>query len=166
MNKIVKRLIQQYKEYASVADEISKLRVEMLRSKMSNKRKEFDSLSAKIKMKEILQNRISDEMSFKDPIIWILYKYFAYKGTNKNMDSLYDLIQHCLPEDYVCTRRFKYLSKYIDISEIEKSIRLNSLVSLPEIKKLIVDPDFMAGWQKYEYYIEDGKIAKWKNFKG
>jgi hypothetical protein len=36
---------------------------------------------------------------------------------------------------------------------------------MPEIIKLITDSDFMSGWQKYEYYIKGGKIAKWENFK-
>ncbi len=165
MNKTVKRLIQQYKEYVSLGDEISKLKRELVCIKISHKHKEFDLLSTKIELKEILQNRISDEMSFKDPVIWILYKYFAYKGTNKNMNSLYDLIQHCLPEDYVCTKRFKYLSKYIDFSKFEKGIRLNRLVNLPEVKKIVANTDFMVGWQRYEYHIENGKIAKWKNYK-
>lgn len=165
MNKTVKRLIHQYNEYVEVSDKILKLKGKLLRSKLANKQNEFDLLSIELNLQEKLLNRISDEMSFKDHMVWILYKYYAYKGTNKNMDTLADLKQHCMPEDYVCTKRFEYLCSFVNLDKYDNTMTLNKFVVLPEISKLNENIDFMQGWQEYEYYIKKGKISKWKNYR-
>lgn len=160
-----KRLILQYKEYNTVTTEINSLRNKLIKYKLQGEMTKLNKLSAKINLLEKLQSRISDEMSFRNPIVWIEYKYYAYKGTNKNMDTLSDLFQHCLPSEYVCTKRFKYLNKYINTDAYDKSTSLIDFINDKSTKRLLQDSQFMEGWQKYEYYIEDGRIAKWENYK-
>ena len=165
MNKTVKRLILQYKEYQDVQKDIDKVKDLIIKQKLSNGNiSRINYLNKKLLISVNLLNRISDEMTFKDPIVWILYKYYAYKGTVKDINNLNDLIQHCIPVDYVCTKRFKYLCGFVDISKYKPDINLKRFVNINDVKNLLKNVEFMEEWQKHEYWIDNGKIAKWKNF--
>lgn len=164
MKAETKRLILQYKEYTNITSKINNLNSRLIRYKILGEVNDKNDLKTKIKLLERLQSRISDEMSFKDPIIWIEYKYYAYKGTSKSINTLLDLYQHCLPKDYICTKRFNYLNKFIDTKKFKGGINLLDFLKKKCIKKIVENEKFMEGWQKYEYYINNGRIAKWENY--
>ena len=165
MNKVVKRLLLQYNEYCDLLRIIDSLNRDLVLAKINKKLVQVKSLEKEIKICNNQLNRISDEMSFKDPITWIRYKYYAYKGTSSDISTLSDLVNHCLPESYICTKRFKYLSRYFDFSKIKGDTNLIKMISNKKLKMLNKNYDFMIGWQKYEYNIKSGIISKWKNFK-
>jgi release factor glutamine methyltransferase len=119
------------------------------------------------------QQRISDEMTFANPVVWMMYKYKAYAGTSTAIVDMEDFRNHCRPEGYICTNRYHFLRNYIlekhcvdlnDLTAYPTDLRLDLVYTRPEITAAASDPKFMKQWDKHEYYTEKGRVAKWENY--
>ena len=185
----VKKLLKQYKEYLNTHNKLETVKQKKLQeaslaakkekvtiTMVLKQRKKYDSL-AKLDNEEIelhteLQN-ISDSMFYPNHIVWMMYKHKAYQKTSQAINTWLDLKNHCSPEDYICTKRFSFLMKYVkdnyNIEIIDKKYFPDEM-PLEEAYKgkimldLLNDKDFIEKWQDYEYFKKDGKVAKWKNF--
>src|SRR5579864_2288935 len=118
----VKRLILQYKEYLALDEEIKTLKQQKMATltklaKLQNKRlsevlssqdkyPEIQIINQGLTLKKLDLKRISDEMSFANPLIWMMYKDLAYKGASNEISTFGAFKQHCSPEGYICTKRF------------------------------------------------------------
>ncbi len=119
-----------------------------------------------------IKNKISDEMFFATPLVWFGYKYFAYQGTSRAINTLGDLRQHCSDKTDICTKRFNFIAAEL----VKININLKDEVSYPnflELPKLLVQPSLIQAlsvealinaWQDYEYFSQDGKVKKWWNY--
>lgn len=185
---VVDRLIMQYREYtvlsvkiadlendklAVAAKEAQSQEVSLLTVLQQNNNEELEKIDVKIKIAKQDLQRVSDEMSFANHIIWLMYKYQAYKGASNEIATLGALRRHCSPIDYICTKRFQYLQTYLlehnaidinDESEFLDNMPLDDLIQQEMIVSLLNDLKFLELWKSYEYHISDSTIAKWKNF--
>lgn len=157
---IVLKLVSQYHNYTSVLAELNNTKFELLKTDGE----ELLSLKNKINVLNRLLDRIGDEMTFPTPSIWIMYKYNAYKDTDKQIKTVKDFIDHCSPEGYICTKRFSFLSTYMDIKHIfnNKNEDLEVIFNSNELAKLENDSEFMNLWLDNEFKIVENRIAKWE----
>ncbi len=111
----VNSLLLSYSEYKELSKQIDLGQVEN-KSKPSfsffkniGKMQNLDPLAnAK---KELV--KIGEEMKFQNPLIWLTYKYLAYKNEpNKKLSTLTDLREHC-KVDGICFRRFDAINFYL-----------------------------------------------------
>jgi hypothetical protein len=124
---------------------------------------EYSSLNGK--QLDDWQNRVSDEMSFANPYIWLSYKSKAYKNTNHVIDTWSDLVEHCSPIDDICHQRLDFISKQFSKSALPTpDNRIEDLLLDASFQKKVLDPAMIEEWQKYEFYIQNNQISKWQNY--
>lgn len=56
--------------------------------------------------------KIGDGMKFQNPLIWLTYKFEAYKNEEEPLTTVADLIAHC-KVDGICHRRFDAINAYL-----------------------------------------------------
>lgn len=125
---------------------------------------------------ELIKNNIqqlSDDMTFANPIIWMMYKFEAYAHEAQPIRTMSDFRVHCSKEGYICTKRFTFLNEQLekqgvktlqDANAYPDSQLLSEVTTLPEIVKTSTTTDFKELWDRYEFYQENGKAAKWMNY--
>jgi len=183
----VKRLILQYKEYTNIHNNITEKETEKLKviSQLSkqesktipqimleqDKHEELISSNKKIELLKLDLQQISDEMTFPNPIVWMMYKFRAYKRKANEISTLRQFRNHCTPDGYICTERYKFLRDYLDknyhedlnnISVFSDALELNQLYKSDLIINLCKDLDFITIWKENEYLKTEGKVNKWK----
>ena len=182
---VVNRLVLQYHEYLLLSEEIDRIKTEKLKltamlSKSHNKpmseiaahERDYPELAGcldRLAITERERDQVSDEMTFANPVIWIMYKDVAYKGTQQEIRDWAAFKNHCSPEDYICGRRFRFLEKYL---KEKYGIEFGSLFAdhtpLADIYKdqriinLADDLTFMKTWQDHEYLRVGGVVNKWR----
>lgn len=178
-------LLEQYKEYLSVNDKLDALKSEQMKAAirigtqsgqpfaivLREQPDEIAELTAQIESTADDLQRISDEMTFANPVVWMMYKYKAYQGTSQAITDMQDFRKHCSKPDYICTKRYLFLNEYLSRRGID--LNDNSLypdtLALPEVYgskpllTLLRDANFMAEWDRHEYHTVDGRVAKWEN---
>jgi hypothetical protein len=182
--KIVDRLILQYEEYLFLSKIIQKLENERfikiaeiaqkrnikIQNVIKKEIKSLNSIDKKIYLYKIDLQRISDEMTYPNHYVWMMYKDKAYKGTNNEIATLGDFKRHCLPTDYICTVRYNFLreflkkNKKIDLNNNKKyptNIRFIDFYNKRELINLLTNIDFLIKWKKNEYFISNNTINKW-----
>jgi hypothetical protein len=117
------------------------------------------------------KKRIGDKMFFPNPVVWILYKYRAYQGTNHSLNTWEDLITHSMSHDGICKKRLQFLTHAIractgidllNPEELSRSMPLNAVATHNALDAILKSPSYSEQWNFHEYYCEDGKVAKWK----
>lgn len=163
----VTTLLQQYKNYMD--NYHKKLNIEQ------EYRSTWDTqLLAEIQTIDEKLDHIWDEMKFDNPLVRLGYKYQAYKGTSKQVETLADLEQHCATKTDICYKRFHFLNTQLkkhygyDLIEKAKKYPDQSLVAFlqtsPEIKELSQNLEFMTQRLEHEYYQEGSRVAKWEDY--
>lgn len=136
------------------------------------------------KMKEM--ERVGGCMKFANPIVWMMYKYFAYENGimgAKPIRTLGDLIDHCASDTYICTKRFHYINKWLedygyrslrdglkhgpetDLVEIFTDLRFISIAMKEELMETWnenerIGMDDTKKWEDYKEHLpEDGRLA-------
>lgn len=131
---------------------------------------------AAIATKQIEQKSLGEAMTFANPLIWLGYKIRAYAGSPKELKTLADLRKHAENPDYICHKRLSYLSDAmksktgLDLwKDWPAETDLNGLFNDQIWWEISADPEFITGWQGYEYFRQsDGdrmRVAKWENWK-
>jgi hypothetical protein len=170
--KIVTRLLAQYSEYVLALKEQDSLRQRILATSSSQNPSiaEADHIRTTLENIELYSQRLSQEMSFAWPRIWMLYKLLAYANTPKAIVTLGDLRTHCLPEGYICTKRWAFLKRmssnytYCEVHDTNvfpDTMMLEDFLSIDHVHTFIHDPYLIKEWQRHEYFIQDDRIAKW-----
>lgn len=152
--KIVEKLIDQYQLYVDLLGQIKSEKFKSLKD---------TNLGSQIRNMETILERWGDEMSFPLPSIWMMYKYEAYKNTDKEIKIVEDFVDHCSPDGYICTERFKFINKFLP-EDFWSNLKddLLKYTNHAEIIKLENDPKFTETWLANEFRIIDNKINKWK----
>lgn len=183
---IVDRLILQYKEYKNLIEEMKLLEQQYVKAVASISKKEKLNpikvmsnfinypilITLKTKLDILIKDseQISDEMTFRNPIVWMMYKSKAYRGTVKEISNWQEFKDHCKPEGYICTQRYMFIRDYL---RLNYSVDLDNIDSFPNNKSLakiyssriflnlINDYSFMKSWQENEYNKTNGIVNKW-----
>lgn len=119
------------------------------------------------------KDRIGDEMTYADPIVWMMYKHKAYLGSDHEITTVGMLREHCSDHGGICAKRFDFIASSIknshnaDIRNTHEFPDAMNIVDLYEsdiLESLVADDAFMASWRTYEFFKKDGKVAKWQNY--
>lgn len=181
----VEHLLQQYQEYLAVSQSIDQLKDKQMKVAIelgtargvpfSTILKEHPAkimtINQDMEVAEQNLQRISDEMTFANPVVWMMYKYKAYTGTSQAITDMADFRKHCSKPGYICTKRYQFLNKQLNQRGIDLNdpIRypdemiLEEAYKLPALVALAQDEDFMTLWNRYEYNQDNGRVAKWEN---
>ena len=173
-------LLVKYGEYLLASQKLDELRGEKLAqaAKMAKEKSvklsevlshpqdhpSVGDIGAREKAAEKKLQEISDSMFFDNPVVWMMYKYFAYRGTPGELSTMRDFRAHCSKPDYICTKRFIFVSSKADIAKFSDDAELSSAYGSAGVIRLVEDEAFMADWRKYEYHKDDARVAKWENF--
>ncbi len=166
----VDQLLAQYQAYKAllssqkyVQQQLAKAR--LLGKDISNLHDEYDLLSDKL-------SRLSDEMTFESPLVWVAYKYEAYQDESQPITTMSALRVHCSKPGYICTKRYEFLNQWLERLSLEKLSGREVYpdeASIPCIYDILLQLEaheaFMAEWRSYEYYQENEQVAKWENWK-
>lgn len=99
-------------------------------------------------------------MLFPDPIVWILYKNFAYQGTEGAIATLSDLIKHC--DHGICQKRWLFISEHIP--ELLKLAGATKLADVADyLSEESLNEKLLIKWKSCEYNGVNG-IKKWNNY--
>jgi hypothetical protein len=122
---------------------------------------------------EAEKNRIGDDMTYADPIIWMMYKHKAYKGSDHEINTLGDLKEHSVDHGGICAKRMRFLGTYIkniygkdilDSSEFSDDTNLVDFYDSNLLNEVVNTEAFINEWQKNEFFKKNGVVAKWSNY--
>ncbi len=126
------------------------------------------SLTARLKL-------LGDAMQYDTPAVWMNYKREAYRGTPQEIATIADFRTHCSKPGYICTKRFTFLNEYLartsgmqltDSAAFPGAADMSTLINHPAVRALEHDETFLQEWSKHEFYIRDGRVAKWEDMAG
>lgn len=167
----VDRLLKMYDEYKIINGELIQATSRLAKAKLQHQ--DVTSLkAAQQKLSDRLQ-KLSDEMTFGNPLIWIAYKYKAYQDEAQPILNMHDLRQHCAKPGYICTKRFQFVNQQLELAgkpslanaEVYSDEQnLSEVLENASLVELSRNGQFGQLWDNYEYYVHDGQIAKWQNF--
>lgn len=167
----VQRLILQYKEYTLLESYVRAADVELFQrlavlareTSQDPGRLQAPEAEQKKQLLLALRQRISDEMTFANPTVWMMYKHKAYRGTSQELATLDDFRRHCAPADYICGKRFRFFTSRFPTAfdAFDANISLADVYQHDAVTQASLDPAFMAEWQNHEYHIAGNRIAKW-----
>ncbi|RAL55891.1 hypothetical protein BLD25_03580 [Candidatus Gracilibacteria bacterium GN02-872] len=167
--KKIKLLVEQFFERMNLDKEIKHLNNELKKTEDKDKKSE---LQAKIIKKELNQKTLGESMKYDNPYIWIKYKIKAYKGLPDEIITIGDFEKHCHKSPtYICGKRFDFLNKYlkekynIDLLTNNQYEEVENFLKNNFVQNLSQNEEFMKEWLSYEYYNENGRVAKWENYK-
>lgn len=145
----VDRLLLQYQEYRLLTEAI---------------KREPAGNSRAIALLQRDRQQISDEMTFGNHIIWLMYKHKAYQHTPKALTTLGALITHCAPVDDICHQRWEFLRKHVPeiATDFPSSTPLGKLYQEPKLLTLLSNLPFLERWKDQEFYRHGSSIRKWK----
>lgn len=167
----VNKLLNQYQQYKKLLEELGAIERQLAKAKLLGTNQSLLK-SEQITLKKELQT-LSDAMTFANPIIWIQYKNLAYKDEAQPITTMHDLRVHCSKPDYICTKRYTFLNEYLtkqgipalsDQATYPDTLELTQLLKTPSLQALVEDPAFLKQWALYEYFTQNGQVAKWENF--
>lgn len=172
-------LLAMYAEYMILEDEIkNRIKSEDRNYSVSffvqGKGTAKPSLVGSLKLE---QDKLSDRMKFQNPLIWMMYKYEAYKDNPEGVEgvtspilTLAALREHA-KKDGMCGKRYNYINAALrqknqgedlnDDAFVAADTNLADVIKDQRFVNLALDPAFMAEWVKNEN-DEDGK---WGNYK-
>jgi len=165
------QLLEMYEEYKRLAREIAEFSTQLARAKILGTATDIDK-QRYAKMTDQLQD-ISDEMTFAHPLIWIGYKYEAYKNETQPIRTMKDLRVHCNKEGYICTKRFSFLNDQLqkhhlpplsNRDQYPEDVSLGDVMQDMALRTLCDDEKFLTLWQSYEFFKKEGAAAKWQNY--
>lgn len=185
--QLVTILLGQYQQYLTTSQSIEKLKKAQMSSTIAlanksgtsltailqNKPPEIIKIEQEIKEAEHRLHTISDEMTFANPVVWMAYKFKAYAGTSQAINDMEDFRKHCRPAGYICTKRYHFLKEYLlvnsntdlnDSAHYPADMQLDQVYGRDEFVALVNDQAFMSQWEKYEYYKQNHRVAKWENY--
>ena len=119
------------------------------------------------------KRRIGDEMVYDDPVVWMMYKHKAYRGTHHEITTVGALREHCNDHGGICAKRFHYVSAHImkehgknirDPKEFSDDMPLEYFYESELLDKVVHDQRFMDTWKQNEFLRKDGRVAKWQNY--
>ena len=168
----VERLLEMYDQYKAINGELSKSAARLARAKLQHQ----DIVALKTEQLELSDQlqKLADEMTFGNPLIWIAYKYNAYQDEAQPILNMHDLRQHCAKSGYICTKRFQFVKQQLELagqSSLADTQTYPDTQSLSEVLENIPlvelshNSQFSQLWDSFEYHRINGNVAKWQNLK-
>lgn len=171
VNQAVDNLLGMYNQYKTINDEKSKLTSQLAKARLSGE--DYSDVAAKLDKRTAKLNKISDDMTFADPMVWMLYKYRAYQDEAQPILNMNDFRIHCSQPGYICTKRFIFTNRQLhnvhrptmdDRSAYPDDELLDKVVTSDAIVSLAADKSFMDQWKQHEYHMDADRVAKWEDF--
>jgi hypothetical protein len=107
---------------------------------------------------------IGNGMKFQNPLIWLTYKYEAYKDEEKPLTTVADLVAHC-EVDGICRKRFHAITTYLREKYSGKDLIGPDTSSWPLAKRLIQRAKtFLKGEPLFNSTMSLEELAKDKRF--
>jgi hypothetical protein len=170
-NEAVQALLRKYRTYKTLAGQERAAGSRLARVKLTGATD--PSLVAQHARLRTRLQRISDAMTFANPLIWIAYKNRAYRHEAQPILTVHDLRQHCRPAGYVCTKRFSFVSERLrargnaplsDALAYPDDMPLTELLDRVEFVTLSHDQDFLQDWSRHEFHVVGDRVAKWESY--
>lgn len=164
----IQKLLAQFFEYMQIFGENEILKEKIWQIQNPD---EKQKLQENIKNNENFLQKLGNDMKFDNPFIWMYYKILAYKWRKNEISTIWDFIKHCEWKTDICHQRFDFLNKNlkekynIDLFEENPEEKLEDFVKKWFIEELSKNENFMKKWLECEYFIENWKVAKWRNYK-
>jgi hypothetical protein len=169
--KQVDQLLTKYEEYKAMMKLEASSSLKVAKAKLTGAidekmLRDYKQLKARLQ-------ELSDKMTFANPIIWMMYKYEAYKDEAQPIRTMHDFRVHCSKQGYICTKRFNFLNEQLlqrgnkslkDVDEYHDDMLLAKLFTQKSIIELTSNSEFMKLWEVYEYNRVAGQPAKWVNY--
>lgn len=168
----VDALLAMYEEYKVLHRKEAELVTQLAKAKITgedSRQLGRDYLEAKHAVQTI-----SDAMTFSNPIVWMLYKFEAYRDETQPIANAHDFRLHCSKPDYICTKRFTFLNQELAKrnqptllyrSAYPDNMSLQDVANSTAIIEMTNDSGITAAWDEHEYHHdESGTVAKWMNF--
>jgi hypothetical protein len=181
----VAHLLAQYQNYLTASKKIDGLKSDQMKAAieigardglpfstvLKNQPADIKAFTSSIELAETELQRLSDEMTFANPVVWMMYKHQAYLGTSQAILDMEDFRKHCSKPGYICTKRYDFLNTHLqtigynldDVGRYPDTTKFPDVYSQPFLMALINDAQFMAQWNEHEFHTSDGKVAKWEN---
>ncbi len=149
VQKAVERLLIQKEEYECV------------------KSMEAHALTDDVQLFAVWKKRISDEMTFATPAIWLKYKLLAYAGTPHEIRTWGDLKKHCSDPGDICAKRFAFLDEWLKKEGVNSEVfsddeSVLSIFNVEEVSTAIASNACLQEWQKHEFFMDEKRVAKWE----
>ena len=159
------KLLKTYEKYKEIEARIISL----------EKRRDLKSVKKRNMLGKNLE-RVNQEIRFKNPLIWMMFKEKRGLLANRAEDLIAnfgDFKAHCRHEKLTCSRRITFLNDHLkqkgidlfDRKAFPDSLSLRDVYSKREVVDLSTGKKVIESWKKYEFYTKRGKPAKWRNFK-
>ena len=181
----VERLLAQYREYLALVQTIEQARSQKLAhvAEISTAQgipigdilaheDTHDALRDDARVIHLLEqdrDQLSDDMTFANPLIWIMYKDRAYRGTSQEIRDWEAFKRHCAPDGYICGKRFRFLEQHLQrtrgialASAFPDRMPLRDICGQPLVMGLLDDRGCMTTWTHQEYLRSDGLVDKWE----
>lgn len=165
----VDKLLRMYDDYKTLAAKIAAAERHLALAKLKNS--DVEQVQTKLDGLRRDQQQLSDTMTFDTPLIWVMYKFEAYKDEAQPIRTMHDFRLHCSKPGYICTKRFIFLNAHlcsngqrplIDSEKYPDEMLLSEI--FPLLREIGQDEVFLSSWRAHEYYQEDGAIRKWQNY--
>ena len=160
-----------YKEYKVLLAKEALLSSQLAKQKLLGSGSE-DVSHARAKILSDIQT-VSDRMTFANPIVWMMYKFEAYKNENQPIKTLHDFRVHCSKPGHICTKRFTFVNAQLeskgkntllDRTYFPDELSLDSLFENGELLEVFESDTFLKLWNQYEFNKDGKRVAKWENF--
>ena len=166
----VDKLLNMYDDYKTLTAKIAAAERRLALAKLKNS----DVEQIRIELDDLRrdQQRLSDTMTFDTPLIWVMYKFEAYKDEVQPIQTMHDFRLHCSKPGYICTKRFIFLNAHLcsngqsflmDRKQYPDEMLLSEI--FPLLGEIEQDEVFLSNWRAHEYYQEDDVIKKWQDYK-
>ena len=165
----VDRLLDMYDEYKTLTAKITAAERRLALAKLKNS--DIEQIRIELDDLRHSQQQLSDTMTFDTPLVWVMYKFEAYKDEAQSIRTMHDFRLHCSKPGYICTKRFIFLNAYLcsngqrplaDSKKYPDEMLLREI--FPLLSEIERDKNFLSNWRAHEYYQEDGAIKKWQNY--
>ena len=165
----VDKLLRMYDDYKTLAAKITAAERRLALAKLKNS--DVEQVQTKLDGLRRDQQQLSDTMTFDTPLIWVMYKFEAYKDEAQPIRTMHDFRLHCSKPGYICTKRFIFLNAHLcsngqrpltDSKKYPDEMLLSDI--FPLLGEIEQDEAFLSSWRSHEYYQEDSAIKKWQNY--
>ncbi len=169
--ELVDALLVSYDEYKKLLSEKETISFQLAKQKLIGG--DSAELTSNLDRLENELQVLSDGMTFANPIVWLTYKYEAYKDESQPIRTIHDLRVHCAKPGYICTKRYAFLNQELqkrgnarlsDGDVYLAGMDLEILLRSETLNGLSQDPHFLKAWDEYEFNKVGERIAKWENF--
>lgn len=166
----VDRLLDIYDEYKTLTAKIAAAERRLALAKLKNS--DVEQIRIELDDLRYSQQRLSDDMTFDTPLVWVMYKFEAYQDEVQPIRTMHDFRLHCSKPGYICTKRFIFLNAHLcsngqrpltDSEQYPDEMLLSEI--FPLLSEIERDKNFLSNWRAHEYYQEDDVIKKWQDYK-